>query len=98
MMDMFSKGLPDGMTPQQAWLRAYEDGDDEKMNEIRARVDEIVNDLAEDMEYAHGDAMAAIMYEVHGQVCGQLQRAGWPMTGATFEPCSGRMIVRLSLS
>jgi cation diffusion facilitator CzcD-associated flavoprotein CzcO len=46
MMDMFSKGLPDGMTPQQAWLQAYEDGDDEKMNEIRARVDEVVNDPA----------------------------------------------------
>ena len=46
MMQMFAEGLPDGMTPQQAFVRAYEDSDDEKMDEIRARVDEVVSDPA----------------------------------------------------
>ena len=36
----------EGMTPQQAFVRAYEDSDDEKMDEIRARVDTIVADPA----------------------------------------------------
>jgi cation diffusion facilitator CzcD-associated flavoprotein CzcO len=46
MIEMFKDGTPEGLTPQQAMLRAYEDSDDEKMTEIRARVDEIVNDPA----------------------------------------------------
>lgn len=46
MMQMFAEGLPEGMTPQQAFVRAYEDSDDEKMDEIRARVDEVVSDPA----------------------------------------------------
>ena len=46
MIEMFKDGTPEGLTPQQAMLRAYEDSDDEKMTEIRARVNEIVNDPA----------------------------------------------------
>ena len=46
MMEMFAQGLPEGMTPQQAFVRAYEDSDDEKMDEIRARVDAVVADAA----------------------------------------------------
>jgi cation diffusion facilitator CzcD-associated flavoprotein CzcO len=46
MIEMFKDGTPEGLTPQQAMLQAYEDSDDEKMTEIRARVDEIVNDSA----------------------------------------------------
>jgi cation diffusion facilitator CzcD-associated flavoprotein CzcO len=34
------------MTVQEAFLRAYQDSDDEKMDEIRARVDEVVHDPA----------------------------------------------------
>jgi cation diffusion facilitator CzcD-associated flavoprotein CzcO len=44
MMEMFKDGLPEGMSMQQAFIRAYEDSDDEKMDEIRARVDAIVSD------------------------------------------------------
>ena len=46
MIEMFKDGTPDGLTPQEAMLRAYEDSDDEKMTEIRARVDELVADPA----------------------------------------------------
>jgi cation diffusion facilitator CzcD-associated flavoprotein CzcO len=46
MIEMFKDGTPDGVTPQEAMLRAYEDSDDEKMTEIRARVDELVRDPA----------------------------------------------------
>ena len=46
MIDMFKDGTPDGMTMQQAFVQAYEDSDDEKMEEIRARVDQIVRDPA----------------------------------------------------
>ena len=35
---------PDATMDPASWLKAYEDSDDEKMAEIRARVDEIVND------------------------------------------------------
>ena len=46
MIDMFEDGTPEGMTMQQAFVQAYEDSDDEKMEEIRARVDQIVRDPA----------------------------------------------------
>ena len=46
MIDMFKDGTPEGMTMQQAFVQAYEDSDDEKMEEIRARVDQIVRDPA----------------------------------------------------
>jgi cation diffusion facilitator CzcD-associated flavoprotein CzcO len=46
MIEMFKDGTPEGMTMQQAFVQAYEDSDDEKMEEIRARVDEIVRDPA----------------------------------------------------
>ncbi len=46
MIEMFKDGTPEGMTPQQAMVQAYEDSDDEKMEEIRARVDSIVADPA----------------------------------------------------
>ncbi|MFZ4718390.1 MAG: flavin-containing monooxygenase [Ilumatobacteraceae bacterium] len=46
MIELFKDGMPEGMTMQQAFVTAYEDSDDEKMEEIRARVDEIVNDPA----------------------------------------------------
>jgi cation diffusion facilitator CzcD-associated flavoprotein CzcO len=46
MIEMFKDGTPEGMTPQQAMLQAYEDSDDEKMEEIRERVDTIVHDPA----------------------------------------------------
>ncbi|MBI4933032.1 MAG: NAD(P)/FAD-dependent oxidoreductase [Actinobacteria bacterium] len=46
MIEMFKDGTPEGLTPQQAMLQAYEDSDDEKMEEIRARVDAIVADPA----------------------------------------------------
>jgi cation diffusion facilitator CzcD-associated flavoprotein CzcO len=46
MIEMFKDGTPEGMTPEQAMLQAYEDSDDEKMEEIRARVDTIVKDPA----------------------------------------------------
>ena len=46
MVQMFANGTPEGMTMQQAFVQAYEDSDDEKMEEIRARVDEIVRDPA----------------------------------------------------
>ena len=46
MIEMFKDGTPEGMTPQQAMVQAYEDSDDEKMEEIRARVDSIVADAA----------------------------------------------------
>ncbi len=44
MVEMFKDGTPDGLTTQEAFVKAYEDSDDEKMEEIRARVDEIVTD------------------------------------------------------
>jgi cation diffusion facilitator CzcD-associated flavoprotein CzcO len=46
MIEMFKDGTPEGMTVQEAFLRAYQDSDDEKMDEIRARVDEVVHDPA----------------------------------------------------
>jgi cation diffusion facilitator CzcD-associated flavoprotein CzcO len=46
MIEMFKDGTPEGMTPQEAMLQAYEDSDDEKMEEIRARVDALVHDPA----------------------------------------------------
>jgi cation diffusion facilitator CzcD-associated flavoprotein CzcO len=46
MMEMFKDGIPEGMDPRQAFIRAYQDCDDEKMEEIRARVDTIVQDPA----------------------------------------------------
>jgi len=46
MMEMFKDGLPEGMDPRQAFIQAYQDCDDEKMEEIRARVDTIVADPA----------------------------------------------------
>ncbi len=46
MVEMFKDGTPDGMTMQQAFVQAYEDSDDEKMDEIRARVDQVVADPA----------------------------------------------------
>ncbi len=46
MMEMFKDGMPEGMSMQQAFIRAYEDSDDEKMDEIRARVDAVVADPA----------------------------------------------------
>ena len=46
MVDMFKDGTPEGMTVQEAFVKAYEDSDDEKMEEIRARVDQIVADEA----------------------------------------------------
>jgi len=46
MVEMFKDGTPEGMTMQEAFVQAYEDSDDEKMEEIRARVDTIVRDPA----------------------------------------------------
>ncbi|MFM2079285.1 MAG: hypothetical protein RJA49_3175, partial [Actinomycetota bacterium] len=46
MIEMFKDGTPEGMTVQEAFLRAYQDSDDEKMEEIRARVDAVVEDPA----------------------------------------------------
>jgi cation diffusion facilitator CzcD-associated flavoprotein CzcO len=46
MMTMFADGLPEGMDLRQAFIKAYQDCDDEKMEEIRARVDTIVHDPA----------------------------------------------------
>jgi cation diffusion facilitator CzcD-associated flavoprotein CzcO len=46
MSEMFKDGMPDGMSLQEAFLKAYQDSDDEKMDEIRARVDAVVNDPA----------------------------------------------------
>lgn len=46
MSEIFKDGMPDGMTVQQAFLKAYQDSDDEKMDEIRARVDAVVDDPA----------------------------------------------------
>ena len=46
MVELFKDGTPDGMTLQEAFVQAYEDSDDEKMEEIRARVDEVVHDPA----------------------------------------------------
>jgi cation diffusion facilitator CzcD-associated flavoprotein CzcO len=46
MMEMFKDGIPEGMDPRQAFIKAYQDCDDEKMEEIRARVDTIVQDPA----------------------------------------------------
>jgi cation diffusion facilitator CzcD-associated flavoprotein CzcO len=46
MMAMFKDGIPDGMNPREAFIQAYQDCDDEKMEEIRARVDTIVADSA----------------------------------------------------
>ena len=46
MVELFKDGTPDGMTVQEAFVQAYEDSDDEKMEEIRARVDEVVHDPA----------------------------------------------------
>jgi cation diffusion facilitator CzcD-associated flavoprotein CzcO len=44
MMAMFKDGIPEGMNPREAFIQAYQDCDDEKMEEIRARVDTIVAD------------------------------------------------------
>ncbi len=44
MIEMFKDGTPAGMTVQEAFLQAYQDSDDEKMDEIRARVDAVVAD------------------------------------------------------
>jgi cyclohexanone monooxygenase len=46
MMLMFADGIPEGMDPRQAFITAYQDCDDEKMEEIRARVDTVVHDPA----------------------------------------------------
>ncbi len=46
MVDMFKDGTPEGMTLQEAFVKAYEDSDDEKMEEIRSRVDQIIADEA----------------------------------------------------
>ena len=46
MSEMFKDGMPDGMSLQEAFLKAYQDSDDEKMDEIRARVDAVVHDPA----------------------------------------------------
>jgi cation diffusion facilitator CzcD-associated flavoprotein CzcO len=44
MMAMFKDGIPEGMNPREAFIQAYQDCDDDKMEEIRARVDTIVAD------------------------------------------------------
>ena len=46
MTELYKDGVPEGLTMQQAFIAAYEDSDDEKMEEIRARVDAIVSDPA----------------------------------------------------
>ena len=46
VVEMFKDGMPEGMTMQDAFLKAYQESDDEKMDEIRARVDELVTDPA----------------------------------------------------